>query len=103
MAWCQRRMLKVFQHGLSNGVAFEEDYYDCILKEMSGDNCSYVHCPMDKLDEIKIVLEMARGNMHCRQTDERRRALKEVEKLIKRCSTQEYIVYYVYEKARKEV
>ena len=67
-------------------MAFEEDYYDCISKEMSGDNCSYVNCPIDKLAQIKIVLEMARTT-RCRPTDERKSALKEVEKLVKRCST----------------
>ena len=36
-----------------------------------------------EVDALMIVIKMAEGNMHCRQTDERRRAVKVLKKLIK--------------------
>ena len=37
----------------------------------------------DEYEALKIVIKMAEGNMHCRQTDERRNAVKLIKNIIK--------------------
>ena len=36
-----------------------------------------------EVDALMIVIKMAEGNMHCRQTDERKQAIKVLKNLIK--------------------
>ena len=76
-------------------MAFEEDYYDCIAKEMSG-KMKYKPAGREKypsnlheaeLAALKIVVEMAHGNMHCQRSDTRMDALKLVENMIKACGS----------------
>ena len=59
-------------------MAFEEDYYDYIAKEMSGEK-KYKPAGREKypsnlheaeVGALKTVVKMAHGNMHCRRTDE---------------------------------
>ena len=37
----------------------------------------------DEEAALKIVIKMAHGNMHCRQTDERKNALKLIENMLR--------------------
>jgi hypothetical protein len=76
-------------------VAFEEDYYDYIAKEMSGEK-KYKPAGRERypsnlheaeVEALETVVEMARGNMNCSRTDERMDALKLVEKMIKACGS----------------
>ena len=41
---------------------------------------SYLHTL--EIEALKVVWEMARGNMHCPQDDERREAMKMIKNLI---------------------
>jgi hypothetical protein len=67
-------------------VAFEEDYYDCILKEMSGELKYNSKWPSQlheaEVTALKIVVEMAEGNLNCPRNAARENAVKIVKAML---------------------
>jgi hypothetical protein len=67
-------------------MAFEEDYYDYISKEMQPEPKYNSKWPSPlheaEIAALKIVVEMAEGNLHCPRDDERKNAVTLVKKML---------------------
>ena len=63
-----------------------EDYYDSILKEMHKETDYNSKWPsslhQDEVEALRIVVEMAEGNLHCPRDDKRRDAIKLVKAML---------------------